>query len=542
MRNEDMQAKLKTAFEHATPDVLGSVLSDIESGNTEKNQIIVMGGQKNMKNTIRNITAVAAAAVLLIGGAAGFAVYNNNYKVTSTISLDVNPSVEITANRREDVLAVTALNDDGRAIIGDMDFSGSSIDVTVNALIGSMLRNGYLTDLANSILISVDDDDAAHGAQLQKKIADEVNVLLQNNAFDGAVLSQTVAKNSGIQSLADEYGITAGKAQFVNEIVASNPIHTFEELAPLSINELNLLTTSSTVTTTVESVGQASDKAYIGGDRAKEIAFADVGIVETDVYGLEIEMDYERGVMVYEVDFAAGGYEYDYDVNATTGEIVRNDREYDDDYYRADNNTGSGTNINANTNTNTAASSGTAASGNTEYITPEKAQEIALAHAGLTANEIHQYRCGFDYDDGRAEYEVDFESGMYDYDYDIDAVTGEIVKQDKEYDDDNVFENALENVVDTITGGGKQNNTASSGTTGTATAAGEYITADEAKAIALSHAGVHENNVFDYDCEFDNEKGRAVYEIDFESMNYEHDYDIDAVTGEIIKSEKEFND
>ena len=104
MRNDDLQAKLKTAFDHATPDILDSVLSDIASGNSDTKSILVMGGQKNMKNTIRNLTAIAAAAVLVIGGSAGYAVYSNNYKVASTISLDVNPSIEITANKKEDVL------------------------------------------------------------------------------------------------------------------------------------------------------------------------------------------------------------------------------------------------------------------------------------------------------------------------------------------------------------------------------------------------------------------------------------------------------
>ena len=41
----------------------------------------------------------------------------------------------------------------------DMDFSGSSLDVAVNAIIGSMLQNGYLNELANSVLISVDNND-----------------------------------------------------------------------------------------------------------------------------------------------------------------------------------------------------------------------------------------------------------------------------------------------------------------------------------------------------------------------------------------------
>ncbi len=529
MRNEDMQAKLKTAFEHATPDVLDTVLSDIASGNNQNKQILVMGGQKNMKNTIRNLTAVAAAAVLLVGGGAGYAVYRNNYKVASTISLDVNPSVEITANRKEDVLAVTALNDDGRAIIGDMDFSGSSIDVTVNALIGSMLREGYLTDLANSILISVDDDDAAHGEALQKKLADDINAILQTNAFDGAVLSQTIVKDSDAWKLADEYGITAGKAQLVNEIVAGNPVHTFEELAQLSINELNLLSASSAVATTAESVGQASDKAYIGTDRAKEIAVEHAGVAAGHVLGIRVEMDYERGGMVYEVEFYADGYEYDYDISAETGEIVKNDREFEDEWWedwewsydemeRMFAEEAAKEERRRNEQALVQKEQGTSA----EYLTLDDVKKIAFEHAGVTADTVFDLETEFDHDNGRAEYEIDFESGEFDYSYDIDAVTGEIIKNNKKNDPENLIENGL-------------SLTSSDGNT-------EYISADKAKEIALSHAGVHENNIFDYDCEFEHEKGRAVYEIDFESMNYEHDYDIDAVTGEIIRSDKEFND
>lgn len=59
------------------------------------------------------------------------------------------------------MLRVNALNEDGRIVLGDMNFSGSSLDVTVNALVGSMLRNGYLSELANSILVSVDNGDPA---------------------------------------------------------------------------------------------------------------------------------------------------------------------------------------------------------------------------------------------------------------------------------------------------------------------------------------------------------------------------------------------
>ena len=156
-------------------------------------------------------------------------------------SLDVNPSVEIKINQKERILDVIPLNEDGRTIVGDMDFSGSSLDVAVNAIIGSMLQNGYLNELANSVLISVDNNDPVRGMALQERLADEVNKLLQTDSFRGAVLSQTVVKSDELQQMAEQYGITLGKAQLIQEILGKNSLHTFDELAPLSINELNIL-------------------------------------------------------------------------------------------------------------------------------------------------------------------------------------------------------------------------------------------------------------------------------------------------------------
>ena len=148
-------------------------------------------------------------------------------------------------------------------------------------------------------------------------------------------------------------------------------------------------------------------------------------------------------------------------------------------------------------------------------------KKIVFEHAGVDAAMVFDFETEFDYDNGRAEYEVDFESGEFDYSYDVDAVTGEIIKHNKKNDPENLFENGL-------------STTSPDGT--------EYISADKAREIALSHAGVSEGNVYDFDCELEHEGGRAVYEVDFESMNYEHEYDIDAVTGEILRSEKEPRD
>ena len=72
---------------------------------------------------------------------------------------------------------------------------------------------------------------------------------------------------------------------------------------------------------------------------------------------------------------------------------------------------------------------------NVKQITKEDAVSIALQHAGLSANDVRGLRVEFDYDDGRPEYDVDFRSGGYEYDYEIHAETGDIITWDKELDD-----------------------------------------------------------------------------------------------------------
>lgn len=63
------------------------------------------------------------------------------------------------------------------------------------------------------------------------------------------------------------------------------------------------------------------------------------------------------------------------------------------------------------------------------------------------------------------------------------------------------------------------------------------ITREDAKSIALNHAGVTEAEIYDYDIDLDFENGILVYEIDFEKDNTDYDYHINATDGTILKSE-----
>lgn len=411
MTNKDVERRLEEAFSHLTPDVFSKVLSDCSE---EKGQVIIMA-EKRKKNSWKRNAAGIAAAVLLMLGVFGAQSYRANHAVASTVSLDVNPSISITVNSKERVLEVVPLNNDAVQVVGDMDFSGSSLDVAFNALIGSMLRNGYLSEMANSILVSIDGKDAAMSAVLQQKLAEEMESIFRADGFAGAVLSQTVERNENLAVLAGQYGVSEGKAQFICRLIEKDGRHTFAELAGLSINELNLLASASTELGSVKSVGNASDRGYIGRDAAKKAALTHANKTDSAISDYRCEFDWEDGVMIYEIEFRADGLEYDYEINAATGAVIRCETERDDHVQ-----------------------TGNVPSGAVSFsseIGKDAAKDIALRHAGLTSGDIARYECSYERENGTMVYEIEFKSGGYEYSYDIDAATGRIVDSGKEWDD-----------------------------------------------------------------------------------------------------------
>ena len=321
--NEALEKRIKEAFTHVAPNDPSSVLASCGQS-SGKGQILMNNQKKHFTPLVRRMAGMAAALILMCGVAVGLYAYHSNVAVVSTVSLDVNPSVEITTNKNEKVLSVTALNADGEIIIGDMSLKGSDLDVAVNALIGSMVQNGYINEVSNSILLSVNGKNSEKSAALREKLVAGINEQLKTDAVEGAVLSQTIGKDEGVKALAKEHGISQGKAQLIRQITTQNTQYTFEELVKLSINELNLLSESgSTRLENVELEGVASDKKYVGTEAALATALAHAELAEADVTGVECELDFEHGQMVYEIEFDYDGYEYDYVIDAESGEIIR---------------------------------------------------------------------------------------------------------------------------------------------------------------------------------------------------------------------------
>ncbi len=75
--------------------------------------------------------------------------------------------------------------------------------------------------------------------------------------------------------------------------------------------------------------GETLTAARITKEEAKTVALRHAGLEGVAIRDVEIELDRERGVWEYEVDFDYGGFEYTYDIHAETGEILWFEKETD---------------------------------------------------------------------------------------------------------------------------------------------------------------------------------------------------------------------
>ena len=69
--------------------------------------------------------------------------------------------------------------------------------------------------------------------------------------------------------------------------------------------------------------------AGITAKHAKETALRHAGLNESQVSDVDVDLDRENGKLIYEVDFISGNTEYDYDINAETGEVISADKSKD---------------------------------------------------------------------------------------------------------------------------------------------------------------------------------------------------------------------
>lgn len=341
MTDKRIKESISTAIENSTPNILDSLMAELnitdEPKDLMRDALISESegepgnGWKPRKSRIDGkwlkIAVSCAASLVLV--VAGLSIYNINRDVFALVSLDVNPGIEITIDSKERVMDATPVNDEAREVLADMELKGSDIKVAANAIVGSMLTHGYLTDLSNSILVSVSAEDETVGTEIEKKLSDNLNSYLENSQITAAILGQFVNEDEELKTFAQTNGISIGKAWLIKNLLNTGSTKMTEaDLLNLSTQELILLGQKRGVANNT-SYGDAESGKYIGSDKAISIALEKAGVDMSQATNLHYEFDCEHGALVYEVSFYAGDYEYDYDINAIDGSVVSHEKEYE---------------------------------------------------------------------------------------------------------------------------------------------------------------------------------------------------------------------
>ena len=407
MTNEKMEQRLAAALEKTAPDDVSGVLSRCEE---RKGTVINM---KTKKPTKRKWTSLIAAclAVMLLGGGLFYQQVN---AVASVVSLDVNPSIELKVNRSEKVLVCTPLNEDAKAILADMsngaDLKGAKLDVAVNAIVGSLVRNGYLNSISSAIMISVEDRDTARAEKLQRELTSTVDGVLQTSESRASVLTQTLTQDPGLERQARENSISTGKAALVNHVLALNSALKFDALAKLSVEELKDLAEAGAP---AMPIGKAA-AAYAAEQYAGTTA---VGSVTA-----EVNPELDEFPAHYEVELHTQWGEFEYLVDAYTGKVLSGQKDLL-------------TVVSASNEMAKPSGQKPAPSEAAQSIGYAKAKSIALNHAGVSESKAYDMDVELDDEDGKLVYEIEFKSGNMEYDYEINAATGAILKHEAELDD-----------------------------------------------------------------------------------------------------------
>ena len=268
------------------------------------------------------------------------------------------------------------------------------------------------------------------------------------------------------------------------------------------------------------SAQQAGQVSYIGAEAAKGRALEEAGLTASQVQFSGTDMSTRNNMDYYQVSFTANGQSYQYDIDALTGTVIDSQTPNSEQVSDTEQPGGAaqatqapeGSLITDADTYGPSAQSGPSVppsppslTGGRETISGERAKEIALNHAGVSADQATFVKAGLDWDDGRQHYDVEFYTADYrEFDYDIDPYTGAVVS----YDHDAEYY------------------------TPPASSSGTELTADEAKALALAQVpGAALEHIREFEVDYDD--GRLEYEGAIYYNHMEYEFEIDGYSGAI---------
>lgn len=266
--------------------------------------------------------------------------------------ISVNPEIEIEYDKKGVVVEIEGVNDDGKEIVAKYsDFDGKDCETVVNEIVKLIYDAGYFeTTVAGNtrnIVVKLEEGSYYPKDKFLENVAQGVRDTVQMLEIDSEpmLVKDTDYNQNGYIGLDKAKEIVLAQvgldeASFVDkEYELDDGRYEFEFTANGVEYEFEVDARSGKVLEADkehnddwddddrnEANNTASSAEYIGMEKAKKIAFDNVGIKESDAK----DRDYELDDGVYEINFNYGGREYEFDINASTGKIIKKESKKDD--------------------------------------------------------------------------------------------------------------------------------------------------------------------------------------------------------------------
>ena len=231
---QEIERHLQSALAAETPDLWPCLKEAIHSGQLNAQALEEKkAGEKKGKTTrifgrlpvgaqLARFGAVAAACICIF--AAGGWYHYAYIQIASQVEIDVNPSLKFSLNRKERVVQVQALNEDGERLAGGASLKGKTVQAAVNQVVDSLVEQGYLKKdgKEHAVLVSVSGKSPALAEQVKAAVTVDMEAALTQREVKAVVYDQVIQVTEELEELAEAYQVSLGKAEFIGQLVQEN--------------------------------------------------------------------------------------------------------------------------------------------------------------------------------------------------------------------------------------------------------------------------------------------------------------------------------
>lgn len=234
MRDNLIKEKIIEAAKQDVPDVLARIKDDRRYKVPEK---------KSLLNGFKLVKLIPYASALVIVFALLITLNFNDptpVEATSTVYIEINPSIEIDLNEDDEIIDIRSNNDEAQQLLNSIDtYEGKKLEIVLERFIQKAIERGYLTSANPFVMYDVSGKNETVIAHIEAVLSERVPEIAQRNLPDLSFVHGN-AKDQTIDEINDarRENISIMKYRLINRVLETREDLTFQELKSYTIGEL----------------------------------------------------------------------------------------------------------------------------------------------------------------------------------------------------------------------------------------------------------------------------------------------------------------